>query len=160
MEKLDWEPNARKLTFKAPLAKEEEAAVKALLVMEAGKEVIEWANKEIQSQTVEIFRSPSERGLDFRVPQMALLVNGDLQLFDDPEVLDYPWKLPLYEAHLSDDERAVLGLASKAGEGGAIDVEAGKVTIHFLPELHQELALAYQPEHVTEAALPAGCAAT
>ena len=153
MEKLDWEPKARKLTFKAPLAKEEEAAVKALLVMEEGRAIIAWANKAIQSQTVEIFCSPSERGLDFRVPQMALLVNGDLQLFDDPEVLDYPWKLPLYEAHLSDEERAALGLASKTGKGGAIDVEAGKVTIHFLPELHQELALAYQPEHVTEARL-------
>ena len=153
LEKFKWEPKAKKLTLKAPLAEDEKAAVKALFVMDAGKDEIERANQQIKAHTVEIFRTPSERGLDFRVPRMALLVNGELQLFDDPEVLDYPWKLPLHEAEVSSDERGALGLAVKVAQSGEIDMEAGKVTIHFLTELHQELSLAYQPEHVTEARL-------
>ena len=32
------------------------------------------------------------------VPQLALRVQGELQLFDDPEVLDYPWALSLFDA--------------------------------------------------------------
>jgi type III restriction enzyme len=153
LDKIEWEPTARKLTIKVPLADTEKAAVKGLFTFDADKDEIERANGEIQAQAVEIFRTPSERGLAFTVPRMAVMVNGELQLFDDPEVLDYPWKLPLHEAEPSVAERSAVGLACGVSEGGAIDVEDGKVTTQFLPELHEELALAYQPEHVSEARL-------
>jgi hypothetical protein len=52
---------------------------------------------------VTIFKTPSERGLDFRVPQLAVMVHGELVLFDDPEVLDYPWDLPTAHAAPDDD---------------------------------------------------------
>lgn len=152
-EKVTWEPKTQKLTLKAPLNDSEKEAVKALLVMDDAKALVEKANETIKAHKVEIFRTTSERGIVFRVPQMALVVQGELQLFDDPEVLDYPWQLPLYQAFPSDEELANLGVASKVAEGGEIDVEGGKVTVHFLPELQHEMELIYQPEHVSEATL-------
>jgi type III restriction enzyme len=40
------------------------------------------------------------------VPQLALRVQGELQLFDDPEVLEYPWDLSPYDAAPTADDLA------------------------------------------------------
>jgi type III restriction enzyme len=48
-------------------------------------------------------------GERFCVPQLALRVQGELRLFDDPEALDYPWDLSLYDAAPTADELTALG---------------------------------------------------
>jgi type III restriction enzyme len=80
-------------------------------------------------------------------------VHGELQLFDDPEVLDYPWDLPAYASTATADELSRFQSADRVAEGGAIDVEKGKMLVTFLPELERDLALSYTPEHWTEAKL-------
>lgn len=152
-DKIEWNPGTQKLTLKTALDDAEKEAVKGLLVMDDAKALVEKANEIIKTHKVEIFRTASERGLAFFVPQMALIIQGELQLFDDPEVLDYPWQFPLYAATPTPAELADLGLASQVAETGAIDMEDGKVTVHFLPELQREMELVYQPEHVSEARL-------
>jgi type III restriction enzyme len=88
------------------------------------------------------------------VPQLALRVQGKLQLFDDPEVLEYPWNLSLYDAEPTAGELAALGAALKVAEGGEIDVDAGgHVVSRFLPELQRDLGLVYPPEHWDEVRL-------
>ena len=152
-DKIEWKAGTQKLTIKAALDESEKETVKNLLVMEDAKALVDVANETIKAHKVEIFRTASERGLAFTVPQMALVVQGELELFDDPEVLDYPWQLPLYHAQPTQQELADLGLATKVAEGGEIDMEAGKVKVTFLPELQHEMELVYQPEHVSEAKL-------
>jgi len=34
---------------------------------------------------------------------LAVYVNGELQLFDDPQVIDYPYDLPAYAGAPDDD---------------------------------------------------------
>jgi type III restriction enzyme len=46
-----------------------------------------------RSSAIAFFQTPAELGKRFRVPQLALRHQGELQLFDDPEMLDYPWDL-------------------------------------------------------------------
>src|SRR3569833_2121905 len=77
---------------------------------------------------------------------------GELALFDDPEVLDYPWELSAYDAAPTREELNALGLALKVSQGGEIDVddESGKVTMRFIAELQRDLGLAYRPEHWDE----------
>jgi type III restriction enzyme len=72
-----------------------------------------------------------------------------LQLFDDPEVLDYPWALSIFDAKPTPDNLLALGAALKVAEGGVIDVDAlsGKMMQSFLPNLQRDLGLAYTPEH-------------
>lgn len=89
------------------------------------------------------------------MPQLALWVQGELQLFDDPEVLEYPWDLSPYDAAPSADDLAALGAGLKVSEGGEIDVDdsSGKMISRFLPELQRDLGLAYRPEHWDEVRL-------
>jgi type III restriction enzyme len=82
-------------------------------------------------------------------------VQGELQLFDDPEVLDYPWNLSAFDAAPTASELAALGAGLKVSEGGEIDVDgdSGKVISRFLPDLQRDLGLVYQPEHWDEVRL-------
>ena len=70
-------------------------------------------------------------------------------MFDDPEVLEYPWDLSPYDAAPTADDLMRLGAGLTVSEGGEIDVDAasGKLMSRFLPELQRDLGLAYLPEH-------------
>jgi type III restriction enzyme len=82
-------------------------------------------------------------------------VQGELQLFDDPEVLEYPWDLSTYDAAPTGDDLTALGAGLKVSEGGEIDVddESGKVVSGFLLDLQRDLGLVYQPENWDEVRL-------
>ena len=153
--KLEWDGNTQILTITAPLAPAEEAAMAGTVVWEKSQQALVEAARKTRSEAVQIFRTPSERGIAFRVPQLAVRVHGELQLFDDPEVLDYPWDLPLYAAAPSPEEIGRFRATDRLAEAGDIDVDAGKVMISFLPELTRDLDLAYTPEHWSEAKLAA-----
>jgi type III restriction enzyme len=77
--------------------------------------------------------------------------------FDDPEVLDYPWDLSLYDAAPTAEDLAALGAAMKASEGGEIDVDesTGRVVSRFIPDLQRDLGFAYRPEHWDDVKLAA-----
>ncbi|MCP5545171.1 MAG: DEAD/DEAH box helicase family protein [Akkermansiaceae bacterium] len=153
--KVSWDAKKGRLTISAPLSTQETEALQATVKGETSRGLISQAAEASRTQAVQVFQSPSERGLDFRVPQMCVMVHGELTLFDDPEVLEYPWDLPL--GHAAPDEVAIreLDLASRVRDGGTIDVDEGKVKVRFMTELQKDLGLAYKPEHWTEAKLAA-----
>lgn len=145
------------LTISAPLSPQEAVALQATVQGATSRDVITQAAEASRTQAVTIFTTPSERGIHFEIPRMALHVHGELQLFDDPEVLDYPWDLPLAHAEPSDDALKQFGHADGVRDGGEIDVDqdSGRVKVRFLSELQRDLGLAYRPEHWTEAKLAA-----
>lgn len=153
--KIEWNGRTQTLTLTAPLAPAEDAAMAGTVVWEKSRQALAAAAHQTRAEAIQIFTTPSERGLAFRVPQLAVRVHGELQLFDDPEVLDYPWDLPLYAAQPAPDEIGRFRATDRLAEAGAIDVEAGKVVVGFLPELTHDLDLAYTPEHWSEAKLAA-----
>jgi type III restriction enzyme len=148
-DKLNWDTNQNTLTISAPLTVDESAALKASVRSEAAVAALAEAVEVSRSAAVEFFETPAELGERLRVPQMALYVQGQLRLFDDPEILEYPWNLSPYDATPTEDDLKVLGAGLKVSEGGEIDVDAGtgKVVSRFLPDLQRDLGLAYQPEH-------------
>jgi type III restriction enzyme len=155
--KVEWDDKSQTITFTKPIAPEEEPAIAKMVVWEKSQQALYAAAKKTRTEAIEIFKTPSERGLPFRVPQLAVRVDGELQLFDDPEALDYPWDLPVYSSAPSLDEIQQFKAADRVAEAGTIDVdqEKGKVLVTFLPELTRDLALTYTPEHWTEAKLAA-----
>jgi type III restriction enzyme len=153
--KVTWDAKKKVLTITSPLTEEETETLKSSVVWEASKDAIEHAGVASRTKAVTVFQSPSERGLDFRVPQMAVMVHGELVLFDDPEVLDYPWDLPTGHAAPEADLLKQLNLANSVRDGGTIDIDEGKVKVRFMAELQRDLGLAYRPEHWTEARLAA-----
>jgi len=143
--KLEWDGKAGALTIKEPLNEQESETVKAAFTLVEAREAIDQAVA-ASWDAVELFKSPADKGEVLQVPQMALRVQGELELFDDPEVLDYPWDISGLEARPQQAELERLDAEAKTA-GGAIDVVEGRVTTRFLADLQLDLGLAYKPEH-------------
>ncbi len=155
--KLHWNKKNRVLTITAPMSAAEAEEVQAAAVMDINREAIEQAGEASRTKAVEIFHTPSELGKAFLVPQMEVLIDGELRLFDEPEAIDYPWELPLYQSSVTDVQLRALQLSSKISAGGLIDVDAeqGRLKTRFTKELSRDLGLAYRPENWDEAKIAA-----
>jgi type III restriction enzyme len=151
-DKVEWNAKTNTLTIKTPLTEDETVALKATVQSAAAVAAIAEAAETSRTTAIEFFQTPAELGERFRVPQLALRVQGVLQLFDDPEVLEYPWDLSPYDASPSAEDLELFGAALKVSEGGAIDIddESGKLVSRFLPDLQRDLGLVYKPENWDE----------
>jgi len=151
-DKVTWDGKLNTLTISTPLTEDEAETLKASVTTETAAAAIIEAAEISRTTAIEFFQTPAELGKRFRVPQLALRVQGELQLFDDPEVLEYPWDLSPYDAAPTADDLSALGAGLKVSEGGEIDVDdaSGKVVSRFLPELQRDLGLVYQPENWDE----------
>ena len=147
--KVNFDKQTGTLTICAPLTVDETEALVGLVSTPLAKSAIAAAAEESRTTAIEFFRTPAEQGHTLLVPQLALRVQGVLQLFDDPEVLDYPWTLSTLDAKPTPENLVALGAALKVAEGGVIDVDdaTGKLFQDFLPGLQRDLGLAYTPEH-------------
>ena len=150
-DKVSWDSKLNTLTISTPLTEDEAEVLKASVTSETAAAAIVEAAEVSRTTAIEFFQTPAELGERFRVPQLALRVQGELALFDDPEVLEYPWDLSPYDAAPTADDLTALGAALKVSEGGEIDIDAGgHVVSRFLPELQRDLGLVYQPENWDE----------
>lgn len=148
-DKVDFDNKISTLTIRAPLTLEETEALKLTVSTPLAIAAIDKAAQESRTTAIEFFKTPAEEGKTLLVPQLALRVQGVLQLFDDPEVLDYPWELSTFDAKPTPDNLVTLDAALRVSEGGVIDVDdaTGKMFQDFLPNLQRDLGLAYTPEH-------------
>ncbi|GAA6142322.1 DEAD/DEAH box helicase family protein [Hydrogenophaga sp. 5NK40-0174] len=147
-DKVSWDGKANTLTISAPLSDEETECLKTTVSSTTTASAIEEAAEVSRTTAIEYFQTPAESGERFCVPQMALRIQGELALFDDPEVLEYPWDLSLYDATPTAEDLTKLGAALKVSEAGEVDIdEDGHVFSRFLPELQRDPGLAYQPEN-------------
>ena len=155
--KLDWDKKSSTLTIKAPLTVEETEKVKLSINEPEAIEVVEKAALESRTTAVEFFQTPAEKGLTFRIPQLTLIIQGELELFDDVELLGYPWDLSFYDANPSADELERLDAINRVASGGELDIDegSGRMKSRFMPELQRDLGLIYNPEHWDEVKLAA-----
>ena len=154
-DKVSWDGKRNTLTISTPLSEDEAEVLKASVTSEAAAAAIVEAAEVSRTTAIEFFQTPAELGARLRIPQLALRIQGELQLFDDPEVLEYPWDLSTYDAAPAGDDLTALGAGLKVSEGGEIDVDddSGKVVSRFLPDLQRDLGLVYQPENWDEVRL-------
>ncbi len=155
--KLKWSKKTKTLIITAPMSSSETRELEAVAVMDASREAIARAGLASRTDAVKIFHTPSEQGKAFFVPQMEVVIDGELRLFDEPEAIDYPWDLPVYQSTVTEPQLLALDLAMTPSEVGVIDVdeEKGKVRTSFTQELTHDLGLSYRPEHWSEAKLAA-----
>jgi type III restriction enzyme len=156
-DKVSWDGKLNTLTISTPLTEDEAEVLKASVRSDVAAADIARAAEVSRTTAIEFFQTPAELGERFRVPQLALRVQGEFewQVFDDPAALEYPGDLSLCDAAPSDDDLKVLGADLTVAEGGVIDVDdrSGKVTARFLPNLQRDLGLVWQPEHWDEVRL-------
>jgi type III restriction enzyme len=151
-DKVSWDGKLNTLTISTPLTEDEAQTLKASVTSATAAAAIGEAAAVSRTSAIEFFQTPAELGERFRVPQLALRIQGELALFDDPEVMEYLWDLSPYDAAPTADDLTALGAARKASEGGEIDVDdaSGRVVSRFLPDLQRDLGLVYQPENWDE----------
>jgi type III restriction enzyme len=151
-EKLDWDGRKKTLTVTAPLSEDETETLKSTVQTDEAISLIEEVARASRTTAIEFFQTPAEQGEQFEVPQLALSVRDELELFDDPELLGYPWDLSTYDAAPTPDAIASLDAGFKVTESGLIDVdsETGKIISTFVRDLQRDLGLAYRPERWDE----------
>lgn len=155
-QKVSWDPGTRHLTILQPLTQEEAATLSATAADAGGRDAIVQAGLASRTTALQIRTSPSERGESLVVPAMAIRAQGELQLFDDPEVLDYPFDLSVYDAFPTLEERHALDATDRVSSGGAIDVtDDGRMKVGFIANLQRDLGFTYRPEHWDEVKLTA-----
>jgi type III restriction enzyme len=160
-DKVNWNGKLNTLTITAPLTEDEAALLKESVRSQSAADAIVQAAEVSRTTAIEFFQTSAELGERFRVPQLALRVQGELRLFDDPEVLEHPWDLSPYDAAPTADHLTALRAALKVSEGGEIDIDGtGKVFSRFLPELQRDLGWLTGRSTGTKCALPPGCVAT
>ena len=94
---------------------------------------------------------PIAESIRFAVPRLGIRSATGLQLFDRAHFLDVPWKLE------DDDPTAILDFfvpAKSTADEAHMDVSAGgQITLSFVTDLHEQLALALQERGWTKNAL-------
>ena len=156
-DKLEWNQSSGTLTISEPLSPEETEDIKTVVSGADSFAKIETAAKESQTTALKIFQTPAERGILFEVPQLALMYQGELELFEDPEQLDYPWDLTTADTHPTPEELSRLDYVSGSTAGGDLDVDekSGRMRMTFIANLQRDLGLTYTPEHWDETKLAA-----
>lgn len=145
-DKVEWDAKTSTLTITTPLSEDEGAELKASVQSDTAAQAITEGALTSRTTAIEFFQTPAELGECIRVPQMAIRLQGEFQLFDDPEALEHPSDLSLLDAAPTQDELLQLGAGLKVAETGAIDMDAasGRLTMQFLPDLQRDLGLVYQ----------------
>jgi len=154
-DKLAWDGKLNTLTINAPLSADETRTLTASVTSGESVAALTKAAEESRTTAVEFFQTPAELGERLRVPQLALRVQGELQLFDDPEVLDYPWDIALYATEPTPENISAINAGLKTSEGGELDVDdgTGRLVARYIRELQRDLGLSYQPENWDEVRL-------
>lgn len=146
--KIAWSQEDNTLTVNAPLDEAESAALQAAVSSSEASAAIAEIAEASRTIAIEFFTTPAERGERLRVPQLTLRVQGELVLFDDPQLLDYPWDIAACDATPASGDLAALDHDWQKSDGGEIDVSAqGQLVTRFLPGLQRDLGLVYTPEN-------------
>ncbi|MBN1460004.1 MAG: DEAD/DEAH box helicase family protein [Armatimonadetes bacterium] len=118
----DADAEALKSCFAVP---DNRAAVERIRLASQGRAAVE--------------RATPERREPFRVPALAIRVDGQLEVFDETHILNRPWNLAECEATLSEAE-----FPSEPPPGAAAEVDvddAGVIAVRFVEQVHEQLAL-------------------
>jgi len=156
-DKLIWDKKTSTLTISEPLSEEETEELKAAVTEPDSIKAVEKAAIESRTTAIEFFATPAEKGELFEVPQFVLIIQDELELFDDVELLNYPWDISAYDAKPSQNELERLDALSRVSGGGELDIDelSGQLKTKFIPELQRDLGLIYTPEHWDEVKLAA-----
>jgi type III restriction enzyme len=147
-EKIVWNEVTQVLTITAPLTVDDTEDLKTTVQEIASKTHIEKAAQESRDFAFEHFQTPAERGEKFRVPQLAIYVQGELQIFNEPETLGYDWELSRFDTKPFDSDIQKIKSTLDSTDGGALDVtDDGGVQISFMAMLQRSLNLTYKPEN-------------
>jgi len=137
-ERVNYDEIAGEITVKGFISEPEMNSLKECFKEERNRQAVERIFHRTQGRT--IGPQPEEEKTTIKIPQLAIRVDGQIELFEDSHFLDRPWNLAECDAFLSESEFPSQYTGGKAGE---IDIsEVGQLKmIPFVQELHEQLTL-------------------
>ncbi|MFH1922519.1 MAG: DEAD/DEAH box helicase family protein [Planctomycetota bacterium] len=136
-ERVTFDPQTSTLTVTKALTEQDKAALEQCFTMPEAKKAVETLYQASHGRAVPAEAAPAPRG-PFRVPMLAIRVDGQLELFEEGHFLDTAWRLSERDADLPE---ADFPSEYVGGATGEIDVIEGKVEVHFVDQIHRQLRL-------------------
>lgn len=132
---VHYQPITQEIAYTGPgLTEEETGALKECFATPEAKSAVERLS--LKSSGKDFW--PAARGEKFAVPELAVRVQGRLELLED-QFRDFVWRLADCDASLTEAE---FSTAEDAAQAADIDVtNAGKLETRFVAELHEQLSL-------------------
>ena len=150
--KIEVDDDKKTITIKDMLTHEEEKEVKDNLIMYDSRKLWVEAVKEYREEYMGVVKSPSEKGIPFRVPFLCLRRGEQIELFDEDQLMDGGWEIENYDPCLTNTELRFI--TTEKGLFGEIDVgQEGQIRSRFIPELNRQLQLIEVVENWTESQL-------
>lgn len=138
-EAVRFDPATMTVTVTAPLGEEAAEQLAGCFTTAEAKESMRALSRESRHGTSgPATPAPGSPRL-IVIPQMAIRVQGELELFEETHFLDVPWRLAAEDPTLTDAEFSLTGGGAQAGE---VDVGAGgRIEITFRDAVASQLAL-------------------
>ena len=151
--KITFDADRKKLSFNGMMTEEEREEIRQVCATDAGRAGIDRAFFLSAGRIpAEEKRTPSEQGVPFTVPLLAVGQGNLFEAFEETHFLDRPWELAKCDALLTDEEYSAVRTEAKTGE---IDItDKGRITARFISGVHErQLELFAGNENWTVAAL-------
>ncbi|MBZ0270924.1 DEAD/DEAH box helicase family protein [bacterium] len=137
--KVSIDTKKKTLTINGPLTRDEQEEVKAAFKTDAGQNAVEKAVRVYNGFPETVRGTPSERQIEFAVPELAIRQYDMFEKFEETHLLDHPWSLSNCDALLSENDYSAVRTGT---EQGTIDItEKGTVGYEFLGTLQNQMAL-------------------
>lgn len=137
-DRVTYDPLTNTLTVTKALTEQDKAALEQCFSTPEGKQAVEAIFQLSHGRPIGATPQPAQRG-PFRVPMLAIRVDGQLELFEESHFLDTAWRLSACDASLTEADFASEYVSGTTGE---IDVtDEGKLEVHFIDQIHRQLRL-------------------
>ena len=147
--KVSWDSDEQAIVITAPLDEIETEKTKDLVKKPTEKEAVAQGG-EISRQPELLIHPTTYETL--RIPQMAIRIDDQAEIFEDPEMIDYNWDLERTNADPTENELEKLKAEQHSSSGAQIDIneEEGTISVEYLKDLQRDLGLVYKPENWDE----------
>jgi type III restriction enzyme len=136
--RVTFDQRTSTLAVTSPLSEEDRAALERCFTTPDARQAVETLYQASHGRPVMTDAATAARG-PFRVPMLAIRVDGQLELFEEGHFLDTAWRLSECDANLTEAEFPSEYVSGTTGE---IDVtDQGKVGVHFVDQIHRQLRL-------------------
>jgi len=137
-QRVTFDPQTNTLALTGALTDGDKTALQQCFSTAGGKQAVEAIFQLSHGRPAGAQPEATDRG-PFRVPMLAIRVDGQLELFEEGHFLDTAWRLSDCDANLRETDFPSEYVSGTTGE---IDVtDEGKLEVHFVDQIHRQLGL-------------------
>ena len=137
---IQFDPATMVMTVTAPLSSDATERLIECFTMPAARDAVRSLSRDSRlGLPGTAIQAAAAEPRQLRIPQLAIRIQGELELFEESHFLDTPWRLADHDTVLSEAE---FPLRVRGAQGGEVDVGAGgRIEISFRDAVANQLNL-------------------